>query len=46
MGIGYILDELLKYKNINVNELARRTSISPSTLYSITPCVRIVVVGK
>ena len=35
MGIGYILDELLKYKNINVNELARRTSISPSTLYSI-----------
>lgn len=35
MGIGYILDELLKEKNINVNELARRTSISPSTLYSI-----------
>ena len=35
MGIGYILDELLKEKNINVNELARRTNISPSTLYSI-----------
>lgn len=35
MGIGFILDELLKEKNINVNELARKTGISPSTLYSI-----------
>ncbi len=35
MGIGYILDELLKEKDINVNELARKTGISPSTLYSI-----------
>jgi Helix-turn-helix. len=35
MGIGYILDQLLKEKDINVNELARKTAISPSTLYSI-----------
>ena len=35
MGIGYILDELLKEKNIKANELAKRTNISPSTLYSI-----------
>ena len=35
MGIGSILAELLKAKNINVPELAHQANISPSTLYSI-----------
>ena len=35
MGIGSILAELLKAKNINVPELAKRANVSQSTLYSI-----------
>ena len=35
MSIGYILDQLLKEKDINFNELAGRTVISPSMLCSI-----------
>lgn len=35
MGIGALLQELLKEKNSNVNELSTATGVSPSTLYSI-----------
>lgn len=35
MGIGSIMSELLKEKNTNVPELARKANISQSTLYSI-----------
>lgn len=35
MGIGIILQQLLKEKNTNVNEVATETGVSPSTLYSI-----------
>lgn len=35
VGIGSILAELLKAKNINVPELAKRANVSQSTLYSI-----------
>ena len=35
MGIGIILQELLKEKNSNVNEVSTATGVSPSTLYSI-----------
>ena len=35
VGICSILAELLKAKNINVPELAKRANVSQSTLYSI-----------
>lgn len=35
MGIGLILQQLLKDKSTNVNEVAVATGVSPSTLYSI-----------
>lgn len=35
MGIGAILQELLKEKESNVNEVSTATGVSPSTLYSI-----------
>lgn len=35
MGIGFILSDLLKQKNINVPDLAKQAGVSPSTLYSI-----------
>lgn len=35
MGIGAILQNLLKEKNRNVNEVSVATGVSPSTLYSI-----------
>ena len=35
MGIGSILAELLKAKNMNVAELANQAKVPPSTLYSI-----------
>ena len=35
LGICSILAELLKAKNINVPELAKRATVSQSTLYSI-----------
>lgn len=35
MGIGNKLQKLIEEKNTNVNELAGRANVSPSTLYSI-----------
>lgn len=35
MGIGKVLDELIKDKNLNVNDLAKRSNVNPQTLYSI-----------
>ena len=35
VGIGSILAELLKAKNMNVAELANQAKVPPSTLYSI-----------
>lgn len=35
MGIGKKLAEIIEQKNTNVNELANRTGITPSTIYSI-----------
>lgn len=35
MGIGKTLSDILKEKDINVNELANKIEVSPSTIYSI-----------
>ena len=35
MGIGSKLSALLSERNMNVSELAKRTGIAPSTIYSI-----------
>lgn len=35
MGIGARLEKLIKTKKMNVNELANKANVTPSTLYSI-----------
>ena len=35
MGIGTVLNELIKFRNTNVNELARNANVSPQTIYAI-----------
>lgn len=35
MGIGVILQSLIEKNNTNVNELAKNTNVSPSTIYSM-----------
>ena len=35
MGIGYKLKKLIEEKNTNVNALANRANVKPTTLYSI-----------
>lgn len=35
MGIGKKLDELMKIRNTNANELAKKVNVSPQTIYSM-----------
>lgn len=35
MGIGSILQDLIKVRGINVNELSSKINVSPSAMYSI-----------